>query len=262
MRVTCPSCGAVYEVPDDAIPDEGRDVQCTNCGHGWFLLHPAAAAAATAPARPPRPAPPPVAEPRPATEPSAITGAGGETVATEPRDDEAAREEEPAPAPRRPPVDPRTRRILREEAEREAEARRSGRRRPRAVEEAVTGGDRPERARPLRRPSRDADAIEPPSEAEAGLSPATRRGPADEPGDGRRGGGGFALGFGATLTLAALLAAAYLFHEAVVEAAPGLAEPMAAYVAWVDQARLAVNAAARAASTRLGALLPGPTLGG
>ena len=36
MRLICPNCGAQYEVPDDVIPDEGRDVQCSNCGHTWF----------------------------------------------------------------------------------------------------------------------------------------------------------------------------------------------------------------------------------
>lgn len=36
MRLTCPNCAAQYEVPDDVIPDEGRDVQCSNCGQTWF----------------------------------------------------------------------------------------------------------------------------------------------------------------------------------------------------------------------------------
>lgn len=36
MRLICPNCGAQYEVPRDAIPDAGRDVQCSNCGHAWF----------------------------------------------------------------------------------------------------------------------------------------------------------------------------------------------------------------------------------
>jgi predicted Zn finger-like uncharacterized protein len=36
MRLICPNCGAQYEVADDAIPLAGRDVQCSNCSHGWF----------------------------------------------------------------------------------------------------------------------------------------------------------------------------------------------------------------------------------
>ncbi len=40
MRLICPNCGAQYEVPDDVIPAEGRDVQCSNCGDTWFQSHP------------------------------------------------------------------------------------------------------------------------------------------------------------------------------------------------------------------------------
>ncbi|MFV2035276.1 MAG: zinc-ribbon domain-containing protein, partial [Halocynthiibacter sp.] len=36
MRLTCPNCDAQYEVDDDAIPETGRDVQCSNCGQTWF----------------------------------------------------------------------------------------------------------------------------------------------------------------------------------------------------------------------------------
>ncbi len=36
MRLTCPNCRAQYEVPDEVIPEEGRDVQCSNCEKTWF----------------------------------------------------------------------------------------------------------------------------------------------------------------------------------------------------------------------------------
>lgn len=36
MRITCPNCGAQYEVDDALIPETGRDVQCSSCGKGWF----------------------------------------------------------------------------------------------------------------------------------------------------------------------------------------------------------------------------------
>lgn len=36
MRLICPNCDAHYEVPDDVIPPEGRDVQCSSCGNTWF----------------------------------------------------------------------------------------------------------------------------------------------------------------------------------------------------------------------------------
>ncbi len=40
MRLTCPNCDAQYEVPDEVVPTEGRDVQCSNCGNTWFQYHP------------------------------------------------------------------------------------------------------------------------------------------------------------------------------------------------------------------------------
>lgn len=80
MRLVCPNCEAKYEVPEDAIPETGRDVQCANCGHAWYQMRSRAAAsdvaaAAVAPvaATPPsvsEPAPVPV--PAPAVEPEPV----------------------------------------------------------------------------------------------------------------------------------------------------------------------------------------------
>ena len=42
MRLVCPNCSAQYEIDGTIIPDEGRDVQCSNCGHTWFELPSAA----------------------------------------------------------------------------------------------------------------------------------------------------------------------------------------------------------------------------
>lgn len=39
MRLICPNCDAQYEVADDVIPTDGRDVQCSNCGQTWFQHH-------------------------------------------------------------------------------------------------------------------------------------------------------------------------------------------------------------------------------
>jgi len=36
MRLTCPNCEAQYEVDEAVIPEGGRDVQCSNCGHTWY----------------------------------------------------------------------------------------------------------------------------------------------------------------------------------------------------------------------------------
>lgn len=47
MRLTCPNCAAQYEVPEDVIPAEGRDVQCSSCGQTWFQASASALAAAS-----------------------------------------------------------------------------------------------------------------------------------------------------------------------------------------------------------------------
>lgn len=126
MRLICPNCGAQYEVPTNVIPEGGRDVQCSNCGHTWFQAHPDDDTDLTgelghglpdddwkADLPPEPPAPEPEAEPDP------------ETI-SEP---ETAPEEEPeplpvAPRPRKPrSLDPSVAEVLRAEAEREARNR-------------------------------------------------------------------------------------------------------------------------------------------
>ncbi len=54
MRLTCPNCGAEYDVSDGMIPAAGRHVQCTACHTRWFVR----GAAADRPDRGPDPAPP------------------------------------------------------------------------------------------------------------------------------------------------------------------------------------------------------------
>ena len=231
MRLTCPSCDAVYEVPDDAIPEEGREVQCTNCGHGWFQPHPEIPVPAGAFA--PHPEPEPILA---ADDPASGDGLGG-APADDPREERSTY--------RRPPVDPRLRRVLREEAEREVEARRSGREEPR----------RAPRAGPPPR-----ERIDPPSAAEAGLSPAASWN--DEPPRRRGRGAGFAAGFLSVVAIAGLLAAGYVFAAELGEAVPALAEPIAAYAEAVSEARVALDVAAHSAMERLDALIPAPASGG
>jgi predicted Zn finger-like uncharacterized protein len=57
MRLTCPNCGARYEVDDALIPPEGRDVQCSDCVTTWFQAGPRAATTEPQAPRPPFPAP-------------------------------------------------------------------------------------------------------------------------------------------------------------------------------------------------------------
>lgn len=38
MILDCPACGARYNLPDDAIPPEGKSVRCARCKHSWVEL--------------------------------------------------------------------------------------------------------------------------------------------------------------------------------------------------------------------------------
>lgn len=40
MRLTCPNCGAEYQVPDGVIPPGGKHVQCSACHTRWFMHGP------------------------------------------------------------------------------------------------------------------------------------------------------------------------------------------------------------------------------
>lgn len=140
MRLVCPNCSAQYEVDASLIPDEGRDVQCSNCGHTWFELPPPPAEFAEADLRSEdtsteEEAPEPeVAEPdeRRAEPSQAVKAIAAATEASD--DDETEAEEDDAffapPVqetklkPRRP-ADAAALDILREEAAREISQRRA-----------------------------------------------------------------------------------------------------------------------------------------
>lgn len=99
MRLICPNCDAQYEVADDVIPTDGRDVQCSNCGQTWYQHHP---------------------DHLPDT--SAAEDTPDEFV--EPDDTPAEDEERaPSPEPVRRELDPSVADILRQEAELESNAR-------------------------------------------------------------------------------------------------------------------------------------------
>lgn len=107
MRLTCPNCGAQYEVPDDVIPDDGRDVQCSNCGTTWFQPHPSA-------------------EVQDTDEPEATEGVTeAETPSPEPETPvEDLPEQSPTAAPASPrDLDPDVKDILQEEAAHETRLR-------------------------------------------------------------------------------------------------------------------------------------------
>ncbi|MDJ0859915.1 MAG: zinc-ribbon domain-containing protein, partial [Dinoroseobacter sp.] len=104
MRLTCPNCQAQYDVADTAIPAQGREVQCSSCGHAWFER-------------------PKSARPRRVARRSVDETAPILPDADDLEDDFAAA---PAPAPTMPrrDLDPSVAEILRAEATREARERR------------------------------------------------------------------------------------------------------------------------------------------
>lgn len=140
MRLTCPNCGARYEVADTMVPPEGRDVQCSNCSTTWFQpgrrtdrptavsvergTTPADAVDPRPPAPPPPPEPhprpePPTPEPQPEPQPEPPAAEAAEAA------DAHASAPPSAALPPRRTLDPELRSILQEEAEREALLRRA-----------------------------------------------------------------------------------------------------------------------------------------
>lgn len=147
MRLICPNCGAQYEVDDSLIPDAGRDVQCSNCGHAWFQrpahldpelsdelgLEPLEDAA-----EPPLPPEPPIAPEVEDEEAEAVPEAPvvepvpekpvaedkpAEAVPTPAAAEDEDEDDVPAAPPQRRKLDPDVRSILSEEAAREHKAR-------------------------------------------------------------------------------------------------------------------------------------------
>ena len=131
MRLTCPNCGAQYEIPDDVLPEAGRDVQCSNCGDTWFQQHPDAMTeveddgahgfATEADPDPDAASAPDVQENAPTVQPdpqddsedvTAAVGAVAATVALDKTQDKTRRR-----------LDPEVSSVLRQEAEHEARVR-------------------------------------------------------------------------------------------------------------------------------------------
>ncbi|MDO5643186.1 MAG: zinc-ribbon domain-containing protein, partial [Paracoccus sp. (in: a-proteobacteria)] len=126
MRLICPECNALYDIDEAMIPVEGREVECSACGHVWLQLREAGEAAP---------------EPEPAPAPEAPRGLSGDLRAAARDDQAAAPELGEAPVLQRPlPDDVLS--ILREETARELGARRASRTGPEA--EAVPAPAAPE----------------------------------------------------------------------------------------------------------------------
>lgn len=258
MRLICPNCDAQYEVAEDAIPEEGRDVQCSSCGHAWYQLSPAMLAAEAAEAElfeaSEAVAPPP---PEVALEGEPVS----EAVFAAPPP--------PPPMPAAPAIsttrslDEDALALLREEAEREVQARSreenrlevqgdlglemaggSGAARRiaqiKGMEAEVAG--QPE---PLVRPSKGRDLLPDIEEINSTLSPEQGGLTLDEAGhrgsDLRNGRREFRLGFGLVLLVALLVVLLYMFAPRIGAAVPALAGILEGFVAAIDALRLGLD---------------------
>lgn len=252
MRLTCPNCGAQYEVPDEVIPESGRDVQCSNCGDTWFQHHPDHEPEETeaedigwdAPSDPEAP----------------VEKPDTEEIADE--HDVAEHAEEPTT---RRELDPAVTGVLREEAERERAAR------------AAEAGSGLETQQELGLDEAASDAAKRQAEAQARMArlrgeeedeakpaepdPGTRRNllpdideinsslssdPSDpgtvQPGDSddmyvTPSEGGFRRGFTLVLLLAVLALLLYVFAPQLADAIPALQGALASYVEMVNGVR-------------------------
>ena len=285
MRLICPNCDAQYEVDDAAIPPEGRDVQCSSCGHAWFQMPKDAGRAADEgfpaqddPAGPGLSAPQGIdlddntrsriAEP----DAKALTG-------EEPPDVPLPKEDADAPQRRR--LDDSVLAVLREEAERETAARSAEAPPPIEVQDELGLGlptppplPAPFPAGPARNADLSVGAEDPSAEDDTAARTAAQRGllpdieeinstlrainePREEdayaeagPADDvqRR---GFRTGLVLVIFVAVLMWSAYVSAPGIVSVLPASESIVQAYVGAVDRARLGVDALLQSASTYL-----------
>ncbi|MCU9836601.1 zinc-ribbon domain-containing protein [Ruegeria sp. WL0004] len=267
MRLTCPNCDAQYEVPDEVIPTEGRDVQCSNCGHTWFQ--------------------PPAGTPMPDTSDSEdealpsgfnVENDDGTEYQDEPDygpsdvfDDDDEDDETPAePAPSEKAgrgIDPDISDILRQEAAREAQLRA---REAEALEsqpdlglDAYPGDEPKRRAREAQDRMARIRGEEPEDDdtdaagSRRGLLPdieeinSTLRGsdsvpaapaPVSSKRTRKRSSGGFKRGLAVMLLFGAVLFLLYANAPQIARSVPQTDPMISAYVALVDQARLWLDA--------------------
>lgn len=265
MRLTCPNCGAQYEVPDEVIPADGRDVQCSNCGDTWFQKHPDTILqeerdledAQLVDEDAPSDAPEDIAEDEPEDDYDDVEFEeipGAEDMSEDGEDNEPEFQEVPR-------IDPSVSEILRQEAEHEARLRAAEQGEPLESQsdlgiDGLPSDEAEKRSREAR--ERMAKIRGEPTETDTadhgsrrGLLPdideinstlrATGEAPAAtaamdvvEP----RKRGGFLRGFGLIVLLAVIALLLYVNAPKISAALPAAEPVLTSYVALVDQARV------------------------
>lgn len=249
MRLICPNCGAQYEVSADVVPENGRDVQCSNCGHTWFQLPEGQAAEA---------------------QDDTIQGAYRDDNDA-PADERVSEDDaygfhadEPAPAPQRQAMSDEVSDILRQEAEYEAQRRSEEgstleSQPDLGLEEAVNQqekeakdrlsrlrGDPTEEAVAAAAAASRRDLLPDIEEINSSLRSSSDRGPDDvqavpEEDIAKERRSGFRFGFFLILILVLIAVLVYIFAPQIIERLPNLSDQIQAYVNWVNDARLWLN---------------------
>lgn len=278
MRLTCPNCDAHYDVDEALIPDEGRDVQCSNCTTTWFQPGPQAAE---------EPASDPEIEIDKDVEEDEFVGASATATLA------AAR----GLTPRRPELSEADRSVIDEEVARETAARQEeagaletqpdlGIDDTEAVERAEAARDRIARRRgdetetselvdknleddfeedvapaPQRPDSQTKSELLPDiEEINSTLEEAPQAPDEVEPTEtlaeqAAKGKRGFRIGFGLALLVFAGLIFAYVEAASLAERAPQLAETLAQYQNSVDKLRISLESAAQSMVEQMNAMI-------
>ncbi|MEX5727849.1 putative Zn finger-like uncharacterized protein [Rhodovulum iodosum] len=269
MRLVCPNCDAQYEVDDGVIPEGGRDVQCSSCGHTWFQAGPDEETDE-------------IAAPEAEKESEADDAADAMLDAPdpEPEPEPEPKADEPDKPEARGALDPSVLDVLREEAEHERRARAAERgnetfeSQPNLGLEEVAGEAGAMRERMARLRGIDSDEAEaredgtiPRSELlpdveeiNSTLRAASERHddgiiPAQDPGD--EDDSGFRRGFVTVLAIFALATGVYLYSARIAAMVPAAAPALSSYTQVVDAGRAKLNASLRGAIRAVTAKLSG-----
>lgn len=276
MRLICPNCDAEYEVDATLIPEAGRDVQCSNCGHAWFQPSPLVEAEVEAEEA--------LFAPGGGVAAQAVADMVAEGGAVN-EDDEADEAEAPPPQGAAPAaartIDTSVLSVLREEADRETRAR---------AQDAAAMETQTEMGLQGRAPGTESSAIGRIARmkgaaeantlsADAGARGAAKREMLPEidtinsslraksekrPGDGaavaetmsraQTRESGFRTGFVLSVVLIAVALTIYILAPRLAELMPGLAGPLQGYVALVDSLRAMIDAALQALIAKITSL--------
>lgn len=259
MRLICPNCDAEYNVADDAIPQGGRDVQCSNCNNTWFQTRKSRILS--------REVSRILSTPIPSVVKSQSRDASGyDTPQSKNGTTEGPQHEPVTDKPRHRQIDPSVANILRKEASRNQSVADYSASKPAARRESnpevvaetrkriaqmtegkdATSAGTSQASGQVAAPTTNPRSVPDINEINAAL-----RGRATANDEGglteleryeavRR--KGFRRGFFIVLILIAVTIAPYIFSDEITQRMPELSGYMATYIAVIDQLRISLNA--------------------